>query len=69
MAASGKPNLAPFSCVHAESADPPYVMFAPNAKGPGIGKDIFENLRDAPEFVVRLVSVADAATMNPASFP
>lgn len=67
VAADGTPNLAPFSYFNAVSADPPFVMFAPNAKGPGAAKDSYANLSAVPEFVVSLVSRAQAAQMNATS--
>ena len=67
--AAGLLNLAPYSYFNAVSADPPYVMFAPNAKGPGSAKDTYANLLVVPEFVVSLVSVEDGAAMNATSSP
>lgn len=66
---AGVPNLAPYSYFNAVSADPPYVMFAPNAKGPGAAKDTYVNLLAVPEFVVSLVSVEDGVAMNATSSP
>jgi flavin reductase (DIM6/NTAB) family NADH-FMN oxidoreductase RutF len=65
--AQGKPNLAPFSYFNAVSADPPYVMFAPNAKAPGESKDSYANLLEVPEFVVSLVTRAHGEIMNATS--
>lgn len=67
VTADGVPNLAPFSYFNAVSADPPFVMFAPNAKGPGAAKDSYANLVAVPEFVVSLVSRAQAEQMNATS--
>ena len=67
IGADGCANLAPFSYFNAVSADPPFVMFAPNAKGPGAAKDSYANLIAVPEFVVSLVSRAQAAIMNATS--
>lgn len=65
--AAGTPNLAPFSYFNAVSADPPFVMFAPNAKAAGAAKDSYANLLEVPEFVVSLVSRAQAEQMNATS--
>ncbi len=65
----GTPNLAPFSYFNAVSADPPFVMFAPNAKAPGAVKDSYANLKAIPEFVISLVSRTQAQTMNATSKP
>ena len=65
--AHGRPNLAPFSYFNAVSADPPYVMFAPNAKAPGQSKDSYANLLEVPEFVVSLVARAHGEIMNATS--
>jgi flavin reductase (DIM6/NTAB) family NADH-FMN oxidoreductase RutF len=63
----GTPNLAPFSYFNAVSAEPPFVMFAPNAKSSGQDKDSYANLRAVPEFVVSLVARAQAEQMNATS--
>lgn len=65
--AQGTPNLAPFSYFNAVSADPPFVMFAPNAKAAGAAKDSYANLLEVPEFVISLVSRAQAEQMNASS--
>lgn len=67
VGADGTPNLAPFSYFNAVSADPPFVMFAPNAKAAGAAKDSYANLLEVPEFVVSLVSCAQAQQMNATS--
>lgn len=63
----GQPNLAPFSYFNAVSSDPPYLMFAPNAKGPGEHKDSYRNLETVPEFVANLCSVEAGQAMNATS--
>lgn len=65
--AAGVANLAPYSYFNAMSAEPPYVVFGPNAKAPGIGKDTWENLLAVPEFTVSLVCEADGQAMNASS--
>ena len=67
VSAEGTLNLAPYSYFNGISADPPYVMFAPNAQGPGALKDTFRNLAEVPEFVVSVVSEADGVAMNASS--
>ncbi len=67
LGADGTPNLAPFSYFNAVSADPPFVMFAPNAKAAGAAKDSYANLLTTAEFVVSLVSRAQAEQMNATS--
>lgn len=69
LTAAGVPNVAPFSYFNAVSADPPYVMFAPNAKAPGEVKDSYANLKAVPEFVASIVSAAQAEIMNATSAP
>lgn len=63
----GTPNLAPFSYFNAVSADPPFVMFAPNDKAAAVAKDSYANLLAVPEFVVSLVSRGQAEQMNATS--
>ena len=69
LTADGVPNVAPFSYFNAVSADPPYVMFAPNTKARGEVKDSYENLKAVPEFVASIVSAAQAEMMNATSAP
>ena len=69
LTAEGVPNVAPFSYFNAVSADPPYVMFAPNTKARGEVKDSYENLKAIPEFVASIVSAAQADIMNATSAP
>lgn len=69
ISATGVPNLAPFSYFNAVCADPPFVMFAPNAAQPGTSKDTYRNICEIPEFVVNLVGEHDAAAMNASSAP
>jgi flavin reductase (DIM6/NTAB) family NADH-FMN oxidoreductase RutF len=67
VSADGVPNLAPYSYFNAVSADPPVVVFAPNAKEDGGFKDSYRNLLEVPEFVVSIVSAPLAAAMNETS--
>ena len=69
QSANGVLNLAPYSYFNAVCADPPYVMFAPNATQPGTSKDTYRNICEVPEFVVNLVGEHDAAAMNASSAP
>lgn len=67
MTADGNHNVAPFSYFNAVLADPPYVMFAPNARPSGENKDSYCNLKAIPEFVASLVSASQAQSMNATS--
>ena len=67
--AAGVPNLAPYSYFNLVCADPPFVMFAPNAKAKDELKDTWRNVNEVPEFVVNLVSEEDGAAMNRTSAP
>jgi flavin reductase (DIM6/NTAB) family NADH-FMN oxidoreductase RutF len=65
--AAGAHNLAPFSYFNAVSSDPPYVIFAPNARNATSVKDTYRNLLEVPEFVANFVSEDDATAMNATS--
>jgi len=67
--AQGVVNLAPYSYFNAVCADPPFVMFAPNAASPGTAKDTYRNLCEVPEFVANVVSEHDGKRMNATSKP
>ena len=71
VSGEGIVNLAPFSYFNAVSAEPPCVMFAPNAAAADHVKDTYRNLGDVPEFVINLVSMELAEPMNAtsAAFP
>ena len=69
ISARGEVNLAPFSYFNAVSADPPVVLFAPNAKDDGEHKDSYRNVGEVPEFVVNVVSAPLAQAMNATSAP
>lgn len=69
ISADGRCNLAPFSYFNGVSADPPYVMFAPNAKSADDIKDTYRNIVEVPEFVANVVSENDAVAMNQSSKP
>jgi len=56
MDRKGRVNLAPFSYFNALSADPPMVVFGPNAKNDQEAKDSYRNVLEVPEFVVNVVS-------------
>jgi flavin reductase (DIM6/NTAB) family NADH-FMN oxidoreductase RutF len=59
VARNGVPNLAPHSYYNAVCDDPPMVMFAIEGE-----KDTYHNVVDTGEFVVNIVSVADAEAME-----
>lgn len=65
----GVVNLAPYSYFNLVCAEPPYVMFAPNAAQPGTCKDTYQNICEVPEFVVNLVGEHDLEAMNASSRP
>lgn len=67
VSAAGDVNLAPYSYFNAVSADPPMVVFAPNAKDDGDLKDSDRNLLEVPEFTVSVVSAPLARAMNETS--
>jgi len=67
--AQGRANLAPYSYFNAVSAEPPYVMFAPNGPAAGKDKDSYRNLLEVPEFVANVVSSGNGAAMNASSAP
>ena len=61
MDKKGRVNLAPFSYFNALSADPPMVVFGPNAKNDEEAKDSYRNVLEVPEFVVNIVSRTERA--------
>lgn len=69
MDGQGRVNLAPFSYFNALSADPPMVVFGPNAKNDREAKDSYRNVLDVPEFVVNIVSAELKEKMIATSAP
>lgn len=71
VSAAGVHNLAPYSYFNCVCADPPYLMFAPNAAQPGSAKDTYRNLCEVPEFVANVVGEdhGDAMNATSAAFP
>ena len=61
---SGVNNLAPYSFFNGIGANPPSVLFCPVNRRDGSQKDSLLNVLDTKEFVVNVVSAADAETMN-----
>jgi flavin reductase (DIM6/NTAB) family NADH-FMN oxidoreductase RutF len=61
---SGSTNLAPFSFFQGVTSSPPTLMFVPVNDRAGRKKDTLRNIEQIPEFVVHLVSHAQAETMN-----
>jgi flavin reductase (DIM6/NTAB) family NADH-FMN oxidoreductase RutF len=61
---SGSTNLAPFSFFQGVTSSPPTLMFVPVNDRSGRKKDTLRNIEQIPEFVVHLVSHAQAETMN-----
>lgn len=60
----GSLNAAPFSFFNAFAGDPPVVGIGIGSHQPGRAKDTRENIREARQFVVNLVSEENAAAMN-----
>lgn len=66
--AKGSVNLAPFSYFNAIAADPPMLMYAPNARSTGEPKDSYLNVLEVPEFVAHAVTYDLRDAMNLTSF-
>jgi flavin reductase (DIM6/NTAB) family NADH-FMN oxidoreductase RutF len=62
--ASGLLNAAPFSFFNVFSGDPAVVAIGIGNRKPGQAKDSRANIRETGEFVVNLVSEANAEAMN-----
>ena len=63
----GVNNLAPYSFFNGVGAKPPSLLFCPVNRRDGSRKDSLLNVLDTKEFVVNVVSAADAETMNNSS--
>jgi flavin reductase (DIM6/NTAB) family NADH-FMN oxidoreductase RutF len=61
--AAGRPNAAPFSFFNVFGEDPPTVIVGIGGRKPGDAKDTGNNIRETGEFVVNLVSYANARQM------
>jgi len=64
VSADGVRNAAPYSFFNMMGADPPLVAVGLMRRPDGTYKDSARNILDTGEFVVNLVSEADAPTMN-----
>jgi flavin reductase (DIM6/NTAB) family NADH-FMN oxidoreductase RutF len=64
ISAEGKTNLAPFSFFQGITSAPPSLMFVPVNLRDGSKKDSLRNIEATGEFVVNLVSFAQAEAMN-----
>ena len=64
---AGVTNLAPFSFFNGVGANPPSVLFCPVNRRDGSQKDSLLNVLETKEFVVNVVSYADAEIMNQSS--
>jgi len=62
--AKGVVNAAPFSFFNCVSGDPPLVIIGIGGRKPGDAKDTGNNIRETGQFVVNLVSDANARAMN-----
>jgi flavin reductase (DIM6/NTAB) family NADH-FMN oxidoreductase RutF len=61
---SGRTNLAPFSFFQGITANPPTLMFVPVNDRKGMKKDTVQNIEQVSEFVINVVSHAQAEAMN-----
>lgn len=61
---TGTTNLAPYSFFNGVGANPPSLLFCPVNRRDGSKKDSLLNVLDTKEFVVNVVSGADADIMN-----
>ena len=64
---AGVTNLAPYSFFNGIGANPPSVLFCPVNRRDGSQKDSLLNVLATKEFVVNVVSAADADIMNQSS--
>ena len=64
MSATGVANLAPFSFFSGVGANPPTVLFCPANNRLGEPKDTLANILGSGQFVVNVVTHADAEAMN-----
>jgi flavin reductase (DIM6/NTAB) family NADH-FMN oxidoreductase RutF len=62
--ASGRVNAAPFSFFNAFSGNPPVIGIGIGSHNPPTPKDTRANIRETGQFVVNLVSEANAEAMN-----
>ncbi len=64
QSAAGIRNAAPYSFFNMVSAEPPLVVLGMMRRADGTHKDSAENILETSEFVVNLVTAADAEAMN-----
>jgi len=64
LSGSGARNAAPYSFFNMMAADPPLVALGMMRRPDGTHKDSAANILETREFVVNLVTEADAAAMN-----
>ncbi len=64
ISSEGKTNLAPFSFFQGITSNPPMLMFVPVNLRDGSKKDTVKNIEATKQFVVNLVSYAQAELMN-----
>jgi flavin reductase (DIM6/NTAB) family NADH-FMN oxidoreductase RutF len=62
--ANGLVNAAPYSFFNAFANDPPVLIIGIGGRKPGDAKDTGNNIRETGEFVINLVSAANAEQMN-----
>jgi flavin reductase (DIM6/NTAB) family NADH-FMN oxidoreductase RutF len=64
ISADGRTNLAPFSFFQGITSNPATLMFVPVNNRDGQPKDTVRNILEVPEFVINVVSFAQAEPMN-----
>lgn len=64
LSASGVANLAPFSFFSGVGSNPPTLLFCPANNRFGHPKDTLANILETGQFVVNVVTEADAEAMN-----
>src|ERR1700679_2543446 len=60
----GQVNAAPFSYFQLMGENPPLVVLGIGRRHDGSAKDSFRNIRRAKEFVINIVTEANAESMN-----
>jgi len=67
ISGGGTTNLAPFSFFSGVGSRPPSLLFCPANQRDGSPKDTLRNINETGEFVVNVVTRADAEIMNQTS--
>ena len=69
LGADGRGNLAPFSYFTLGGANPPSCVVCPLNNRVGEEKDTLQNIREAGEYVINIVTSTMAEKMNQSSYP